>query len=179
MRSYTVFAVLVLAGFAPLKAQDGRRSGPATNAYLVEYHFRDGNDAATANDRRFSLMVNGEHKAVLKVGNRVPTVTGSFEPVTANSLVNTQYSYLDVGVSIECLLTELDSRVELHSGIELSSLGENGPPPAPGIRNPTIKQSRIDLNTTLHVGRPTVVATVEDPANRHLLKLEITITAAN
>ena len=44
-------------------------------------------------------------KASLKIGDRVPVATGSFQPgiggVGINPLVNTQFQYLDVGVNIE------------------------------------------------------------------------------
>src|SRR5216683_346890 len=44
-------------------------------------------------------------KASLKIGDRVPVATGSFQPgiggVGINPLVNTQFQYLDVGVNID------------------------------------------------------------------------------
>src|SRR5260370_3913789 len=44
-------------------------------------------------------------KATLKIGDRVPGATGSFQPgiggVGINPLVNTQFQYLDVGVHID------------------------------------------------------------------------------
>jgi hypothetical protein len=179
MRTRIALGALALAALVPLHAQD-RGRGPATNAYLVEYHFRDGADPATATDRRYSLTVNGEHKAVFKVGNRTPAVTGSFEPVNANALVNTQYTYLDLGVNIECTLTELDSRVELHTAIDLSSVAENEKPPATGaVRNPIIKQTKLDVSTTLHVGKPTVLAMIVDPSTNRTLQVEVKVTAAN
>ncbi len=48
--------------------------------------------------------VDGQ-KASLKIGDRVPVATGSFQPgiggVGINPLVNTQFQYLDVGVNID------------------------------------------------------------------------------
>ena len=44
-------------------------------------------------------------KATLKIGDRVPVATGSFQPgiggVGINPLVNTQFQYLDVGVNVD------------------------------------------------------------------------------
>ena len=44
-------------------------------------------------------------KATLKIGDRVPVATGSFQPgiggVGINPLVNTQFQYIDVGVNID------------------------------------------------------------------------------
>ena len=107
MRTPPVLAAILLAGLVPLQAQE-RRSGPDTNPYIVEYRLRDTADSAT--DRRYTVMVNGEHKGALRMGSRTPAVSGSFSPVSANSLVNTQYTYLDVGINIECTVKELDHR---------------------------------------------------------------------
>ncbi|HUB01988.1 MAG TPA: tetratricopeptide repeat protein [Terriglobales bacterium] len=56
-------------------------------------------------------------KASLKIGERVPVATGSFQPgiggVGINPLVNTQFQYLDVGVNI-------DITPRVHAGREVS-----------------------------------------------------------
>lgn len=56
-------------------------------------------------------------KASLKIGERVPVATGSFQPgiggVGVNPLVNTQFQYLDVGVNI-------DITPRVHAGREVS-----------------------------------------------------------
>jgi general secretion pathway protein D len=56
-------------------------------------------------------------KASLKIGERVPVATGSFQPgiggVGINPLVNTQFQYIDVGVNI-------DITPRVHAGREVS-----------------------------------------------------------
>src|SRR5215469_12689895 len=56
-------------------------------------------------------------KATLKIGDRVPVATGSFQPgiggVGINPLVNTQFQYLDVGVNI-------DITPRVHAGREVT-----------------------------------------------------------
>jgi hypothetical protein len=169
----------MLAAFAPIHAQEARRSGPDTNPYVVEYRLRDGGDSAAATDRRYTLMVNGEHKGVLKVGNRTPAVSGSFEPINANSLVNTQYTYLDVGLNIESTIRELDARVELHTSLDLSALAEKSAPATGTVHNPTINQTKLDVSTTLQLGKPTVLASITDPVTQRLLQVVVTVTPAN
>src|SRR6266436_7761795 len=60
--------------------------------------------------------VDGQ-KASLKIGDRVPVATGSFQPgiggVGINPLVNTQFQYLDVGVNI-------DITPRVHAGREVT-----------------------------------------------------------
>ena len=63
-------------------------------------------------------------KASLKIGDRVPVATGSFQPgiggVGINPLVNTQFQYLDVGVNIDITparaLLDAKSRSRLPNG---------------------------------------------------------------
>jgi hypothetical protein len=57
---------------------------------------------------------------------------------------------------------------------------ENEPPtPANSVRNPHIKQTRMELSSTLTLGRPTVIATITDPATKRSLQVEATVSAAN
>src|ERR1035438_5824147 len=94
-------------------------------------------------------------KATLKIGDRVPVATGSFQPgiggVGINPLVNTQFQYLDVGVNI-------DITPRVHSGGEVSlkmsldvsavtsyvSIG--------GISQPVIGQRKIEHEIRLKDG---------------------------
>lgn len=176
-------AALILAALLPLHAQDGRRSGPATNSYVVEYNFHETGDAITAADRLYVLRVNGEHKSSFKVGKRTPVVSQSFEPINANSLINIQYTYLDVGVNIECSLLELDTKVELHTSVVLGGLAEKEGAPAAAARNatanPTINETRVEVNATQQIGRPTVLATITDPVTNRNLQITATVNAAN
>jgi len=66
-------------------------------------------------------------KATLKIGERVPVATGSFQPgiggVGINPLVNTQFQYLDVGVNIDVTPhVHADHEVTLKITMEISSV---------------------------------------------------------
>src|SRR5216684_1040007 len=71
---------------------------PATISAL----FSDSNTKLIQNPQ--IRAVDGQ-KASLKIGDRVPVATGSFQPgiggVGINPLVNTQFQYLDVGVNVD------------------------------------------------------------------------------
>jgi len=169
-------AIVILAAL-PAFAQ---RSGPATNAYMVQYVFRDGADPATATERHYSLLVNGEHKASFKVGNKTPVVSGTFQPDQAGGMMNTQFTYLDLGVNIECSMGELDTRVELHTTIDISAVapGETGAV-AGNVRNPVIRQTRIEVNATIPIGKPTLLASITDPTTQRSVQVEATVRPAN
>ena len=58
-------------------------------------------------------------KAELKIGTKVPTASGSFQAGTAtvgvSPLVNTQFTYLDVGVNMNILPIVMDNSEGFHA----------------------------------------------------------------
>jgi general secretion pathway protein D len=94
-------------------------------------------------------------KATLKIGDRVPVATGSFQPgiggVGINPLVNTQFQYLDVGVNIEITpRVHAGREVSLKLSMDVSdvdsyvSIG--------GISQPVIGQRKIENEIRLKDG---------------------------
>jgi general secretion pathway protein D len=87
-------------------------------------------------------------KASLKIGERLPVATGSFQPgiggVGINPLVNTQFQYIDVGVNIDVTPhIHMDREVTLKISMEISS--EIGQASIGGITQPIIGQKKVDL----------------------------------
>jgi general secretion pathway protein D len=87
-------------------------------------------------------------KASLKIGERLPVATGSFQPgiggVGINPLVNTQFQYIDVGVNIDVTPhVHSDREVTLKISMEISS--EIGQTSIGGITQPIIGQKKVDL----------------------------------
>ena len=87
-------------------------------------------------------------KASLKIGERLPVATGSFQPgiggVGINPLVNTQFQYIDVGVNIDVTPhVHANREVSLKIAMEISS--EIGQASIGGITQPIIGQKKVDL----------------------------------
>src|ERR1700723_1378657 len=94
-------------------------------------------------------------KATLKIGERVPVATGSFQPgiggVGINPLVNTQFQYLDVGVNIEITPhVHQGGEVTLKLVMEISSV--TGQASIGGISQPIIGQRKIEHEIRLKDG---------------------------
>jgi general secretion pathway protein D len=94
-------------------------------------------------------------KATLKIGERVPVATGSFQPgiggVGINPLVNTQFQYLDVGVNIEITPhVHQGGEVTLKLNMEISSV--TGQASIGGISQPIIGQRKIEHEIRLKDG---------------------------
>jgi hypothetical protein len=173
----TSAALALAALLMPLPAiyaqQPQNSTSPAL--YKVEFTIHDGSDAAAKAARHYTLLTDANEKAVLKVGNRVPIATGS----SAGGTV-TQYTYIDVGVNIECVLRDMGGKIAMHGTVDLSTITQHDAAPgAANPPNPTVGQTRLELNTAVTPGRPTVVAAIEDPATMRQFQVEATVTKAD
>jgi general secretion pathway protein D len=117
-----------------------------------------GSFTALASDSHTKILQNPEiralndEKATLRIGDRVPIATGSFQTsVIGAGGINTQFQYLDVGVNIDITPhIHAEGEVTLKMSLEISSL--NGQETIGGITQPIIGQRRIDLETRLADG---------------------------
>jgi general secretion pathway protein D len=103
--------------------------------------------------------VDGQ-KASLKIGDRVPVATGSFQPgiggVGINPLVNTQFQYLDVGVNIDITpRIHAGGEVSLKVAMDVSSVTSQSN--IGGISQPVIGQRKIEHEITLKDGEPSMM----------------------
>ena len=103
--------------------------------------------------------VDGQ-KASLKIGDRVPVATGSFQPgiggVGINPLVNTQFQYLDVGVNIDITpKVHAGREVTLKVSMDISSV--TGQSNIGGISQPVIGQRKIEHEIRLKEGEVNIM----------------------
>jgi general secretion pathway protein D len=94
-------------------------------------------------------------KATLKIGDRVPVATGSFQPgiggVGINPLVNTQFQYLDVGVNIDITpRVHAGGEVSLKLSLDVSAVTSHVS--IGGIDQPVIGQRKIEHEIRLKDG---------------------------
>ena len=104
-------------------------------------------------------------KATLKIGERVPVATGSFQPgiggVGINPLVNTQFQYLDVGVNIDVTPhVHSDREITLKITMEISSVV--GQSSIGGISQPIIGQKKIEHEIRLKDGESSLIGGIFD-----------------
>jgi general secretion pathway protein D len=100
-------------------------------------------------------------RATLKIGSKIPVATGSYSAgaaVTTASLgVQTQFTYLDVGVNIDMTPTvHYDREVSLKLKIEVSA--QNGSVTISGVTEPIISQRVSEQVIQLKDGEPSILA---------------------
>ena len=145
---------LTLNDLANLDARDFAVTIPSMSVSMLM------NDSTTKVIQNPSIRAQDGQKAVLKIGERYPIATGSFQPgiggVGINPLVNTQFQYTDIGVNIEITPhvypdNEVGLKVvmEVSSVINQTSIG--------GISQPIIGNRHIEQDIRLKDGQVNLV----------------------
>ena len=156
--------VLAAALLTPLYAQQ-------RDVFKLDLTIRDTADAAAKGGRRFSLLVFGQDKGTLRIGNRVPVPSGSPGLGGPQS-----YTYVDVGVNLDCTLQEVGGKVGMRADLDISTA--IGSEKAPGAA-PTISQVKVNISTAVVAGKPTVVASFDDPVTSRKFEVEALVTKMN
>jgi len=99
-------------------------------------------------------------KADLKIGQKVPTASGSFQPgiggVGINPLVNTQFQFIDVGVNVAITPTiHGTDEVSLHVDMDISTVDSHVN--LGGIDQPVIGQRKATFDVRLREGEVNIL----------------------
>ena len=127
-------------------------SGGTVNALLTD------NDTRVLQNPR--IRASDGQRATLKIGSKIPVATGSYSSTlsaTASLGVQTQFTYLDVGVNIDITPTvHLDREISLKLKVEISS--HNGDVTISGVTEPIISQRVAEQVIELKDGEPSILA---------------------
>lgn len=126
---------------------------PATAAFLYS-------DSNTKILQQPQIRAADGQKASLKLGQRVPVATGSFQSgiggVGVNPLVNTQFNYIDVGVNIDITpRVHGTDQVTLKIAMDISAVDsfQN----IGGIQQPVIGQRKIEQEINMREGEANIM----------------------
>ena len=99
-------------------------------------------------------------KATLRIGDRVPTASGSFQPgvgtVGVSPLVNTQFQFIDVGVNVDMVpRVHGNGEISLHVELEISTVRDHVD--IGGISQPIIGQRKVSHDVRIKDGEVNVI----------------------
>lgn len=140
--------------------------------YRLDFAFNELADGKIVNTRHYSMNLTAGESNEIKIGARVPVVTGSSPGVNVTS----QWQYLDVGTNIWAQLREHGDEIVLAVRSEVSSLDMSSDTEHAGGQNPVIRQIKISGSTLLVAGKPTLIGSMDDPNSKRQFQLEVTVT---
>ena len=109
------------------------------------------------------MMADNDEWARIRVGNNVPYKTAQ-----------DKYDYHTLGMSIDCHPREHEGSVDLVIRASFSSLA-----PASEVSstfNPIFRTNSSDVQSLLDLGKPTIVATMDDVDSNRRYEIEVTAT---
>jgi hypothetical protein len=143
-------------------------------AYRIELSVREVEDGKRLNSRNYMIVAEDGAPAKIRVGNRVPTITGQ------------SFSYHDVGMNIDCTPHERGDSVALAINVNFSGIApqtqtaaerteaESKTQAAPA--NPVFRTDETSLEPIVTLGKPTLVASMDDVITNRRYEIEVTAT---
>lgn len=139
--------------------------------YRVTYTLTELDAGKTVSTEHYSmLLADGEH-TTMKEGNKIPIATGTYANGAAatspSSEIQTQFTYLDVGMNFDATISVSGTSVRLKSKVEDSSLDQ--PVTIAGVTEPVVRQSVLDGTSILTLDKPAMLGTIDIPNTaRHM-----------
>jgi general secretion pathway protein D len=129
------------------------------------------NDSDTRILQNPRIRATDGQRATLKIGSRIPIATGSYSSGVSTGTVSlgvqTQFTYLDVGVNIDVTPTvHYDREVTLKLKIEVSA--QNGSVTISSVTEPIIAQRVIEQTIQLREGEPSILAGILTKQDNHV-----------
>ncbi|MGA2600370.1 MAG: secretin N-terminal domain-containing protein [Bryobacteraceae bacterium] len=119
-------------------------------------------DSSTRIMQSPQVRASDGQKVTLKIGQKIPYATGSFQPGLAGSvggvspLVSTQFNFADVGVNVELTPhVHGPDEVTLHVSVEISSVASQVT--IGGVQQPIIAQEKNEAELRLRDGQVTIM----------------------
>ncbi len=155
-----------LNSLAHINATNFELNIPSATANLL---FSDADSKLIQNP---SIRAVDGQKATLKIGDRIPVATGSFQPgiggVGINPLVNTQFNYIDVGVNIDVTpRIHANGEVSMKLVMDVSSVTQYQN--IGGISQPVIGQRKVEHEIRLKDGEISLLGGILQQENDNTL----------
>ena len=130
------------------------------------------NDSSTRVLQSPQIRALDNAKASIKIGEKIPTATGSFQPgvagVGVSPLVNTQFTFLDVGVNVDINPHIHDNgEVTLHIELDVSNVLDRID--LGGVSEPEIAQNKATADVRLRDGEVNLIGGIVQDTNSRAL----------
>ena len=133
--------------------------------YRITYTITQMDGGKRVGAQHFALVVSAGGLTNLKLGSRVPIVTGAHDNGAGKQ--NTEVQYQDVGLNIDA---SLDGE-SLHSKVVQTGLAEERS--GVGLQDPIVRQTVLDATTNLTPGKSVVLGSLDIPGGTRHEEIEV------
>ena len=143
--------------------------------YRLTYTVTESDSGKRIGVQNFSIDLLNNQRTTMKNGSKIPVVTGSYSngSATEASGVQTQFTYLDIGITVDATVSETATGVVLKSKFEQSSMAQ--PQVIANVSEPVIRQTVVEGVTQLTPGKSVNLGATDIPGSTRHLDLEVTL----
>lgn len=145
--------------------------------YRLTYTVTEIEGVKRVGTQHFAVVIVSGQETKLKQGSRVPIATGSYNASATTGTnaapagVQTQFTYLDIGMNFSSTVQEMGANGRLRFNVEQSSLA----PETSGVgpQDPIVRQTSLTGEATLAPGKPMMLGSVDIPGSTRHLDIEV------
>jgi type II secretory pathway component GspD/PulD (secretin) len=144
--------------------------------YRLTYSITEIDGGKRIGVQHFSMVVTEGQRAVMKQGNKVPIITGTYNNGTTGSGpqgVESQVTFIDVGMNFDATLDPYGNGARLKSKVE--QLGIADERSGVGPQDPIVRQTTVEGTAFLTAGKPVVLGSVDIPGSTRHLDVDVMI----
>ena len=120
--------------------------------------------------QHYAMVVTPGQRTVMKQGSKVPIATAS-SGAAGSPGAETKFTYVDVGMNFDATMDELANGARLRSKVEQLSIAEQTS--SLGSQDPIIRQSILEGTSSLTLGKPLVLGSIDIPGSTRRLDVEV------
>jgi type II secretory pathway component GspD/PulD (secretin) len=142
----------------------------AHRTYRLTYTVSEMDGSKRIDTQHFAMVVAPGQATTLKQGSKVPVVTGSTS-ASAAAGVQTQFTYLDIGINFEATVDEFANGIRLRTSVDQTSVGEQKS--VAEVQEPVVRQTSLKSSSFLTPGKPLTLGSLDVPGSTRHLDIEV------
>ena len=141
--------------------------------YRLTYTVTELDGSKLIGTEHYAMIMTSGQESTLKLGSKIPIATGSYSNGGNSSAgVQTQFTYVDVGMNFDATLIAMGENTMLKSSVEQSSAAPEKSDIG-GVQEPIIRQASLRGETLLVPGKPVLLGSMDIPGSTSRLQIEV------
>jgi hypothetical protein len=153
---------------APIPKASEAKIETAPQTYRLTYTLTELDGAKRIGTQHFSLTVNPGKDGRIRLGSKVPIVTGSSKPENPPQAL---VQYQDVGLTIWTRAKDFSAGVLVDSDVDQTSVSEE--PSNVGRGDPIFRQAKLQNSALLTLDKPVMLGSLDIPGSTRHLDIEV------
>src|SRR5665213_2509133 len=170
-----LLSAALLAGLVPaVSGAQAPPPKPLTHSYRVTYTLIVSDGGKRTGVQHITMTISAPtSRGTIKMGQKIPVATGSYDG-DGKSGVQTQFTYIDVGLNIDANLIEEQNGVQITSKVEQSSVAPE-PVTIANVKEPIIRQLVLANTSLLTFGKSVVLGSLDIPDSTRHMDIEVAV----